>query len=225
MNTHWNRVLIGLLAVFLSAQGCSDSTAGNSTSQDEEKTDVTITPESTTSGEGGGTSPERTVYVPVQDDFGLPCDSNEECASGFCVQGPDGYICTQTCLESCPKGYSCKSVSNLGPDAVFICIPDATADPCEGKANGAICEDGSPCTINEKCVDGDCIGGDSIVCDDGNSCTSGACDFKYGCLFEPIDANCEDDDICTQGGSCVEGECVGSDPIECDDGDPSRCSG
>jgi len=220
MNTGWKLSILGILTLFVGGLGCSDSTAGNTTAEEESEVDVVDVPENTAGGEGGTTTPEVNIYVPVQDDFGDPCDSNEECSSGFCVEGPDGFICTQTCLESCPKGYSCKSVTNLGPDAVFICIPDATVDPCEGKANGAKCDDGSPCTINEKCIDGDCIGGDNIDCEDGNPCTSGACDFKYGCLFEPTDSSCEDDDICTQGGACVEGECVGSDPIECNDGDP-----
>lgn len=214
-----------LCALFwMSALGCSDSTAGSSDESPEESQEDGLSSgrngEVPLGGEGTESStPIAELILPIQDDFGKPCDSNEECLSGFCVESPDGFICTQTCLENCPKGFQCKAVSNLGPDTVFICIPDASLSPCEGKANGAFCEDGSPCTEEETCLDGECIGGVSVTCDDGNSCTGAKCDFKYGCQFEPIEGDCEDNDVCTVGGSCEEGSCIGGEVLICDDGD------
>ncbi|MFT7583422.1 MAG: Notch-like protein, partial [Myxococcota bacterium] len=66
-------------------------------------------------------------------DFGMRCEGNEDCDSGWCVDGPDGRICTVTCLERCPDGYGCRAVSAGGPDVSFICVPSHTTycAPCE----------------------------------------------------------------------------------------------
>jgi len=37
-------------------------------------------------------------------ELGAPCFDSSDCASGYCIAGPDGLLCTQTCLESCPDG-------------------------------------------------------------------------------------------------------------------------
>ena len=30
-------------------------------------------------------------------EFGAPCSNNDECYSGWCVEGPQGYLCTKMC--------------------------------------------------------------------------------------------------------------------------------
>lgn len=64
--------------------------------------------------------------------FGAPCDSNVDCDSGWCVLSLDGYICTTLCVEACPGGFDCKSVSADGVDIAFICVPDLTCVPVDG---------------------------------------------------------------------------------------------
>ena len=215
----WSLVKGFLVATLSILVGCTSSTAENTAGAEGQSSGISL--ESNTGNEEETGQGQTTVVLPVQDDFGLPCDSNEDCQSGFCVPGTSGDICTQTCLENCPKGYACKAVSNLGPDTVFICIPEVLADPCEGKANGAVCEDGNPCTILQKCLDGECVGGEGLECEDDNPCTIGECNSKYGCTFNPLDGGpCEDEDVCTVGGICAEGICIGADEIDCNDGDP-----
>ncbi|MBM4372483.1 MAG: hypothetical protein FJ098_12560, partial [Deltaproteobacteria bacterium] len=85
--------------------------------------------------------------------FGCPCEDNGDCASGFCVDGPFGGVCTESCLEECPEGWHCKGVSGIGPDLVFLCVPDSKklCYPCDRdtQCGGGVChalEDGSFCT-------------------------------------------------------------------------------
>jgi len=68
--------------------------------------------------------------------FGSPCDDNAECNSGWCVPGPSeagGSVCTKTCQDECPSGFSCRPISTSGADVAFICIYDHTVycAPCD----------------------------------------------------------------------------------------------
>ncbi len=56
--------------------------------------------------------------------MGAPCEANVDCESGYCVDGPEGHVCTVTCIASCPPGWECKGVTNSGPDITFICLPE-----------------------------------------------------------------------------------------------------
>ncbi|MDP6945472.1 MAG: hypothetical protein QF464_15090, partial [Myxococcota bacterium] len=76
-------------------------------------------------------------------DFGAPCTENADCTSGYCIEGPEGDVCTKTCSEVCPDGYQCKGVQGVGPDTVFICVPILTE----------LC---GPCQDDVQCVEGVC---------------------------------------------------------------------
>ena len=106
-----------------------------------------------------------------QDGFGEKCKENSDCPSGWCVEGPAGSVCTQTCLESCPDGWLCKGVTNTGGDVTFICVPeqpelcvscDSDSDcggpedrcmviPEEGAFCAAACDTLSPCPDDYVC--------------------------------------------------------------------------
>ena len=70
--------------------------------------------------------------------LGYPCSGNEDCFSGYCIPGPDGSICTKTCEDDCPAGWSCNSV-NGGGDVTYICVPDYLnlCRPCHTSADCA----------------------------------------------------------------------------------------
>ena len=76
--------------------------------------------------------------------FGAACSDSADCASGYCIKGPDGLVCTQTCLETCPDGWSCASVLNTLPDVVFVCVPNVLV-PC------------APCVGDDGCFGGACV--------------------------------------------------------------------
>lgn len=68
---------------------------------------------------------------PCADDPGAwacACEANDECQSGFCVEGADGdgRICTVMCVEACPDpAYTCQQAGE-GPDAIYLCLPALT---------------------------------------------------------------------------------------------------
>ncbi len=103
---------------------------------------------------------------PKPGEFGAPCTSNEDCISGYCIEGLDGYICTKLCMEDCPTGYDCVGV-NVGPDVVFICVPMLDRS-CE------------PCASDLQCSGGRCVPfGDSKYC--LSPCEESPCKGSYEC--------------------------------------------
>ena len=98
-----------------------------------------------------------------------PCTENADCLSGWCVTHLGSGVCTETCQEDCPAGWTCQQVAGTDPDVVFVCmsefatlcVPCASASDCGdaggtqaacvvyGEAEGAFC--GGGCE-----VDGDC---------------------------------------------------------------------
>ena len=97
-----------------------------------------------------------------------PCDENEECQSGWCVQHLGGGVCSEACQEECPAGWSCQQVAGTVPDVVYICVSDF-ANLCR------------PCHTNDSCTS---VGGASDACldygPDGNFC-GGPCSAGESC--------------------------------------------
>ena len=52
------------------------------------------------------------------------CEENGDCQSSWCVEHLGEKVCTQTCQEECPNGWSCQQVSGAVPDLVFVCVSD-----------------------------------------------------------------------------------------------------
>jgi len=140
-----------LCVAFFSVLVCACS-GGGVTGTDAANNDLTgaeLVPEDG-SGSGdpdaGGWGDMKTIgdaVAPQPGEFGAPCTSNDDCKSGFCIEGLDGYICTSLCVEDCPNGYNCVGVA-IGPDVVFICVPDLDRS-CE------------PCTSDLQCSGGRCV--------------------------------------------------------------------
>ncbi len=92
--------------------------------------------------------------------FSAPCSANADCCSGYCVETHDGFQCTKECIDSCPDGFQCKTVSGMGSDAARICIPNLSklCQPCE--------------------KDLQCNGGECLIIGVGKHCS-------YDCATEP----------------------------------------
>jgi hypothetical protein len=96
-----------------------------------------------------------------------------------------------------------------------ICSP---VSGCQHPFNNTVCNDGNPCTAEDKCVIGLCQG-DFSVCDDGSPCTVDLCTPQTGCTHTILVGPCDDGSACTQGDTCgAAGQCFGQ-PVFCDDGD------
>jgi hypothetical protein len=134
-------------------------------------------------------------------DDGLACTEDDACLAGFCI-GQEA-----SCDDDDP------------------CTVDACAEPegcfAEAMEDGAECDDGYACTIHDQCVEGECKG---VVdpCDDGNPCTSGACE-QGACVYTALDGEpCEDGDLCTEGEVCAGEVCTTGAFKDCASADPCR---
>jgi len=81
---------------------------------------------------------------------GFPCESGDDCDSGYCIQTTDGLLCTQTCTSECPFGWECSLHTPSLPDEVFMCAPLFTS----------LCR---PCMTNTECFTGGIDAGEGCV--------------------------------------------------------------
>lgn len=94
---------------------------------------------------------------------------------------------------------------------------------CTGVADGALCEDDNPCTVNDTCRLGICVGvlaPDDSPCTDRNQCTI-ADKCIQGICVGTVAADglpCSDLDSCTENDSCGGGVCRPGPARSCDDG-------
>lgn len=189
-------------------------------------------------------SSTRVRYQLVDDDtvVGLACGSNEECASGSCV---DGVCCDTACGGDDPDDCQVCSAA-AGATADGICTPRPAATVCRGAAG--------PCDVGEVCdgVDGVCpadvfVSADVLcraaggVCDVAESCTgaaaacpadvlvdaavvcrdaAGLCDVAESCTGSDVD--CPGDQRIDAGTTCraAAGDC---DAAEICDGTAADC--
>jgi ubiquitin len=113
-------------------------------------------------------------------DDGDPCSTGDHCIAGKCGSVTkkacdDGNVCT---TDACEPGKGCASTPGVGP-----------------------CTDNSVCTQGDACQGGTCKPGTAMACDDGDACTTDACDPAQGCThiavsgcsplvgFTAVDAN------------------------------------
>jgi len=78
---------------------------------------------------------------------------------------------------------------------------------CAGAPSGTACDDGDPCTVDDECEGGLCVGGSTLVCDDPSPCRTGRCVSGEGCVFEDV----ADDEPCALAcfdeATCQAGRC------------------
>lgn len=90
----------------------------------------------------------------------------------------------------------------------------AEGTACAGKADGASCDDGNPCTTSDQCTSGTC-GGAPVTCSSLNPCMTGAtCNPANGLCgggTKKADGTaCDDGDRCTTADTCRAGACQGT---------------
>ncbi len=101
-------------------------------------------------GPGDGSAPaadKGQTDVPLPEGMGLPCQGHDDCAAGqWCVPGPDGSVCTVSCVDLCPAGWTCTGVEGLGADLLFVCVP-RRALVCEPCSTVSECRGQSACAL------------------------------------------------------------------------------
>lgn len=132
---------------------------------------------------------------PVPGGFGWPCNENVECDSNFCVDSPQGKVCTIPCIEECPWGWTCKTFT-MGADIVSLCVP-LYLNLCD------------PCTENKDC-NSEFTGGEALCvyygekgrfC--GGDCAPGkTCPKGYECKEVQDAAGNKREQCVPQSGEC-----------------------
>ena len=109
--------------------------------------------------------------------FGWPCLDNADCLSGYCLNlGPE-KVCSISCIEECPEGWSCEPDMAAMPDIFYLCVPTGVTycSPCQGNDDCLL----GTIDVGSACVD---LGGAGAFC--GKACVA--------------------DDNCPEGASCLE---------------------
>ena len=176
---------------------------------------------------------------------GSDCTEGDKCAGGQCVAGSnkcgcqgdsdcakfdDGDACNGVLF--CDKAalpYICKpkkgSVANCDKSKDTACLKKK-CDPKTGgcglvaSSDGAGCDDGNKCTLDDACTKGLCSSNKAPKCDDGNPCTTDSCDKAKGCVSTPATGGCDDGNACTINDKCTASKCAGGGALNCVDGNP-----
>jgi len=171
-----------------------DADAGRDPGADADEEIVLVPP----TPDGGADAAPDTPFVPdVPDAFsgceagegcvGDPCEEGADCISGWCVDHLGGSVCTDTCVEDCPAGWSCDQVG-MEPDLIFICV----------SLHPTLCV---PCAVTANCASGT---GTQVPC------------VSYGDEGAFCDGPCDEKDDCPEGYACQEVETVvGATLMQC----------
>ncbi|MCB9788055.1 MAG: hypothetical protein H6744_15335 [Deltaproteobacteria bacterium] len=160
-------------------------------------------------------------------------------ATGQCVLTPrnDGVSCGSeanpcvvdgTCNVGVCEGPA-RDCDDGNPCTLDTCDPElAPGQVCVHSPTGGSCNDDDPCTVNDLCDGGGCVG-QPKACTDQNDCTADSCDPETGqCLHENITGSCDDGVPCTVEDTCqvvmlrgspdpVPSGVCGGKPFDCDD--------
>ncbi len=137
----------------------------------------------------------------------------------------DASICNghEACVAGICTGSGAPTVDDGNPCTVDSCDP-VTGVAHVAAANGSACDDNSLCNGHETCQSGSCSAGLPPNTDDGNDCTTDACDATTGAVthsFALPGVACASIDACHAEGSCDGGgSCDPGEALSFDDGDP-----
>ncbi|MHC4838436.1 MAG: hypothetical protein ACYTF3_09685 [Planctomycetota bacterium] len=146
--------------------------------------------------------------VPRSD--GTPCAADDRCV-------PEGATCQAGACVG--EGVDCGDLD--GTCRVGRCDPETGGCAVEALTGGEACDDGDPCTTNDRCGADGCTGTPRDCAALDGPCTVGRCDPDAGgCVAEsrPNGVVCDDGDACTTDDRCNEGAC-GGQPVRCEPAD------
>ncbi len=128
--------------------------------------------------------------------FLAPCAGNGDCEAGWCVAHRGEKVCTQTCQEECPAGWTCQQVGGTDPDLIFVCVSDYPT----------LCR---PCSVGDDCED---LGGAKDAC------------LSYGTEGAFCGGSCGAGGTCPTGFSCVAAETLDGVTLEQCVADAGTCA-
>lgn len=111
-----------------------------------------------------------------------------------------------------PCGIDCSTIM-VGDCQVAECNLENKQCEIVPATDGAACEDGLFCTVNDSCVAGECVGGEANDCGmPPPECTSISCDeTSMSCSTVPAaeGSACQSTALCEVNSTCQAGKCVG----------------
>jgi hypothetical protein len=111
------------------------------------------------------------------------CDDSDGCTTDRCIPGEGcSHDEVPNCLGPCTHDDNCSAIA-----PVSSCLrPVCTDGYCSWEAlSDVACDDSNPCTQDDACVEGECVG-TPVDCDDQDPCTKDVCDLSSGCTHEAI---------------------------------------
>jgi hypothetical protein len=221
--------------------GSIDASADTSLPVDTAQPDTVqsdIAESDTTSEDTGAPS----TCEPGEGCFGESCASPDDCLSGICTMHLGDKVCSKTCDEACPQGFSCTLVGS-GGDGQYVCmskfshlcLPCSDAGTCSGETPnacvqyadgtrfcGGACDLENPCPSGYACQEVETAdGANSYQCVN----TAGVCPCSNLAIDSALATPCE---ATNDQGSC-EGVriCEESGLSACSAGAPSAevCNG
>lgn len=135
---------------------------------------------------------------------------------GPCSDGPACTVDDKCSASACQPGQAVKC-NDGNPCTIDSYNP--TSGQCEAKPQSAGCDDGSACTENDNCAQGQCKGS-AKLCSDGNECTDDGCNPASGCAFSNNAKLCNNGDACSINDQCQAGGCKAGTAKICSDGNP-----
>ncbi len=150
---------------------------------------------------------------------GNPCTEDDYCDKGDCLAGTpptcaDGVQCT---LDECDPELGClHEPDHVSCDDKNPCTKEVCSTEAGGCTNppddSLVCGDGNVCTTNDRCEKGACVSDpDPQECDDSNPCTDDTCHPSFGCLYVFNEIECNDQATCTKDDKCHFGTCIGTE--------------
>ena len=213
--------------VLTDGSGGPDGTGGEDVPMDVPLID-TATPDASKPGGDVGPSGDAGGDAGGTGGLGDPCDGDADCASGVCVPGADGLVCTEPCADgACPDGWACETVGDAAPVALCFprfaawCHPCTDDGPCltqgaDGRCiplgdAGAFC--GVPCAASDDCpADSTC---ETVEASDGSSVqscvpTSGECACNGAATSDGATTWCR---VANEHGTCEGERSCGADGL------------
>ena len=164
--------------------------------------------------------PENPCLEAVCDPGGGGCRTRPANEGSPCE---DGDLCTEfdICMSGVCQGIS-KDCSLLdGTCTEGACNPNTGLCDQQPVNEGGTCNDDQFCTVGDRCVNGECVGGGPRDCSAvADPCNDGRCDEAANlCVKAPkTDGTvCDDGLFCTNPDACTGGVC-GGPPRDCSDG-------
>lgn len=175
---------------------------------------ISIGVQSTVTGEG--------VFSATAPSVPPPCNDNNACTTDVCVGGGTAAaFCRNTpsaAGSSCEDGNPC--------DGEERCDGAGKCQPGTPLAAGTSCADGDVCDGDETCDGrGTCEPGTPLVVNDGNSCTTDACDPIAGVSHAsvPDGTRCSGAGMCAGGACSVQGTVFSEDFVEFESPSSAQC--